>query len=90
MTLRLMAAAGSVTITDPSGKDTTHSQGDIFIIPKGLAFRWNQSDDFTKHFVIGDHAAPAAVPTEVILGLARKLGPIVALYYRSSNSYQTH
>ena len=38
MTLRLMATAGSVTITDPSGKDTTHSQGDIFIIPKGLAF----------------------------------------------------
>jgi uncharacterized cupin superfamily protein len=62
----MLVTAGSVTITDGQGKATTHKQGDIFVVPKGLCFAWDQSDDFTKHYVIGDHAAPDAAPTEVI------------------------
>jgi uncharacterized cupin superfamily protein len=63
----MYVTAGSVTITEfTTGKSTTHSVGDIFIVPKGLKFAWDQSDDFKKHFVIGDHAEPTAPPTAVI------------------------
>ena len=63
----MYVTGGEVEITElTTGMKTRHEKGDIFIVPKGLKFAWDQSDDFTKHYVIADHHPTKERPAAVI------------------------
>jgi uncharacterized cupin superfamily protein len=54
---------GAVTIAEPSGKTTTVSAGESFVIPKGLVCQWRQTGPLRKFFVIFDDQTGAVQPS---------------------------
>jgi uncharacterized cupin superfamily protein len=56
----MIVLAGSVTIRDAKGKDTTIRAGESFILPKGFVCQWRQSEYMRKFYVIFDDASGTA------------------------------
>jgi uncharacterized cupin superfamily protein len=54
---------GSVTLEDKSGREDTFKAGDAVIVPKGVAFKWKQSEYIRKYWVIFD-ADPSSATEE--------------------------
>lgn len=49
---------GSVTVTDDDGRAETFEAGEGFILPRGFAGLWSNSDDFAKLFVAVESDTP--------------------------------
>lgn len=56
----MIVLAGSVTIRDEAGNDTTIKSGESFILPKGLVCQWRQSEYMRKFYVIFEDPSGAA------------------------------
>jgi uncharacterized cupin superfamily protein len=52
-----------VTLEDKSGREETFKAGDAFIVPKGVAVKWKQSEHIRKYWVIFD-ADPSSTTEE--------------------------
>ena len=45
---------GSVTLEDKAGREDTFKAGDAVIVPRGVAYKWKQSEYIKKYWVIYD------------------------------------
>lgn len=67
----MIVLAGSVTIRDAGGKDTTIRAGESFILPKGFVCQWRQSEYMRKFYVIFDDASGAAAQDPAALDVLK-------------------